>query len=432
MQSNLRSAAAGVLIAGTVFASVISAPPAPALAASSQAAPVGVVALETNSAVDPIGIPLTAPRLSWQLTSSGRGTVQSGYQVRVATSEAGLSSSRRLGQRQGRLACTRSRCLTAAPTSRAPPRTRWQVRVWDGAGQASDWSAPASFETALASVDDWDDAEWIGADTSIPAAWTDYTMTFHASKISGSLGAYFRGRDGGNAYMWQLSQSERSLRPHVKTNGNYSVLTATPFPAGFDFAAEHEYAITVDGTTIVTKVDGAVLDTRTVATHTAPGLVGFRTSGAETGTVSDVKVTSESGEVLVDTTFPSGDRTFTAGTVQGGDLAGRGQHRGLVRVRRRRAAAPHRVRRRQGGGVGARLRGGARPLRAPAQRRSPSATRSSRPAGPTTTSASSTRPTTSPTSSTPATTPSAPRSPTAGTRVASRCSETRSTAPTRR
>ena len=65
VQSNFRSAAAGVLIVGTVFASVISATPVPASAATSQAAPVGVVALETNSAVDPIGIPLTAPRLSW-------------------------------------------------------------------------------------------------------------------------------------------------------------------------------------------------------------------------------------------------------------------------------------------------------------------------------------------------------------------------------
>ena len=319
VQSNLRSAAAGVLIAGTVFASVISAPPVPALAAASQSAAVAVGALETNSAVDPIGIPLTAPRLSWQLTSSGRGAVQSAYQVRVATTEAGLSSPDVWDS--GKVDSDASvEVPYDGPDLEGATAYAWQVRVWDGGGQASDWSTPASFETALATVEDWADAEWIGADTSIPATWTDYTMTFRASKISGSLGAYVRGRDGGNAYMWQLSQSERSLRPHVKTNGGYSVLTATPFPAGFDFAGEHEYSITVDGTTIVTKVDGVVLDTRTVATHTAPGLVGFRTSGAETGTVSDVTVTSESGEVLVDTTFPSGDRTFTAGTVQSGDL----------------------------------------------------------------------------------------------------------------
>ena len=65
MQSNLRNVAAGVLIAGSVFASVVSGPPAPTFAASSQAASIDVGALEANSAVDPIGIPLTAPRLSW-------------------------------------------------------------------------------------------------------------------------------------------------------------------------------------------------------------------------------------------------------------------------------------------------------------------------------------------------------------------------------
>lgn len=319
MLTNFRSAAAGVLIAGAVFASVISTPPTTAFAAAAPTAGVTVGALETNSTADPIGIPLGTPKLSWRLASDSRGTVQSAYQVRVASSEGGLSSPDVWDS--GKVESDASvEVPYGGPDLEGATAYAWQVRVWDGEGQASDWSAPASFETALASVDDWDGAEWIGADTSIPAAWTDSTMTFRASKISGSLGVYLRGRDGGNAYMWQLSQSERALRPHVKTNGSYAVLTAAPFPAGFDFAAEHEYSFTVDGTTIVTEVDGMVLDTRTVATHHAPGLVGFRTSGAETGTVSEVNVTSKSGDVLVDTTFASSDRTFTAGTVQGGDL----------------------------------------------------------------------------------------------------------------
>ena len=93
------------------------------------------------------------------------------------------------------------------------------------------------------------------------------------------------------------------------------------------------------------------------------------------------------------------------------------RHRGVVRLRRRRAAAAHGVRRRQGGRVGAGLRLGARRLRAAAQRRAGRRPASSRRAGPTTTSASSTRPTTSPTSSPTATTRSAPRSATAGTRA---------------
>ena len=145
-------------------------------------------------------------------------------------------------------------------------------------------------------------------------------MTFTASKISGALGVYFRGRDGSNAHMWQLSQSSQSLRPHVKTNGNYAVLSATPFPAGFDFAAAHEYSITVNWHD--RRDEGRRRRPRHPDrdANTAPGLVGFRTSGDEKGTVSDVKVTSKSGSVLLDTTFPSGDRSFTAGTVQGGNL----------------------------------------------------------------------------------------------------------------
>ena len=70
VQPYSRSAAVGLLIAGTVFASVITTPPPPALAATSQASPVGIGALEANSTVDPIGIPLKAPTLSWQLTST--------------------------------------------------------------------------------------------------------------------------------------------------------------------------------------------------------------------------------------------------------------------------------------------------------------------------------------------------------------------------
>lgn len=319
MRPYFRSAAAGVLIAGTVFASVLTAPPAPAVAASRHTDRVAVGALEANSAADPIGIPLTAPRLSWQLASASRGAMQSAYQVRVATSERKLS--RPDVWDSGKVASDASVDVPfGGPELDGATRYAWQVRVWDARGQASEWSDAATFETALAGADDWAGAEWIGADTSIPAEWTDYTMTFTASKISGALGVYFRGRDSGNADMWQLSQSEGSLRPHVKTNGGFAVLPATPFPAGFDFAAEHEYSITVDGATVVTKVDGTVLDTRTVTAHTAPGLVGFRTNGAETGLISDVKVTSESGEVLVDTTFPAGDRTFTSGTVSGGKL----------------------------------------------------------------------------------------------------------------
>ncbi|WP_256206795.1 family 78 glycoside hydrolase catalytic domain [Nocardioides luteus] len=285
---------------------------APTALATGGSVPV-VDELRTNALVDPLGIATTAPALGWQLDSDRRGVTQKAYQIRVATSERRLSApdvwdSRKV--RSGQSVDVRY----AGPALK--PRTDyvWSVRVWDDEDVASAWSEPATFATGLGK-EAWS-ADWIGAETpELGAEWTDYTIEFTASDIGGALGVYFRGKDTENAYMWQFSESDDALRPHVKRNGGYSVLPAEPVPSGFDFAAEHDYAITVAGDTITTTIDGQQLDRRTDATFAGPGIMGFRTNGAEHGLVHDVTVTSADGTALVDTDFPTGDRTFTAGTV---------------------------------------------------------------------------------------------------------------------
>ncbi|MGH3352698.1 MAG: family 78 glycoside hydrolase catalytic domain [Nocardioides sp.] len=283
----------------------------PAQAAADSVPVVGE--LRTNALVDPLGIATTAPTLGWQLESERRGVTQKAYQVRVASSEKKLRSpdvwdSRKVKSKQSVDITYAGRALK--------PRTDyvWSVRVWDDRGRASAWSDPATFSTGLG--DQAWTADWIGAETpELGAEWTDYTIAFTASDISGALGVYFRGQDTENAYMWQLSESDDALRPHVKRDGAYSVLAAKPVPDGFDFAAEHDYEITVEGDRITTTVDGQQLDQRTDATFAGPGVMGFRTNGEESGLVHDVTVTSASDEVLVDTDFPAGDHTFTAGTI---------------------------------------------------------------------------------------------------------------------
>ena len=269
--------------------------------------------LRTNDLDEPLGIPVAAPTLSWQIDSERRGVTQQAYQVRVATDAARLGAPDVWDS--GKVVSDHSVDVRyAGPALKPDSDYVWSVRVWDDQGVASAWSDPAGFGTGLG--DGGWSAQWIGAPADeLGPEWTDYTVAFSASDISGALGVYFRGEDTENAYMWQLSEAEDALRPHVKRNGGYSVLTAKPFPAGFDFAAEHDYAIEVHGTTITTTVDGTVLDRRSDATFDGPGLAGFRTSGAESGLVHDVTITSTDGTVLVDTDFPAGDRTFAAGTV---------------------------------------------------------------------------------------------------------------------
>ncbi|MFD5286274.1 family 78 glycoside hydrolase catalytic domain [Streptomyces rubrogriseus] len=300
--------AALVVVAGEPAAATAASPPA-----SSAVPALSVGDLTTNALDDPIGTALTAPTLGWQLDSTRRGVTQRAYEIHVASSADRLRDPDVWDS--GKVS-TRQSVGVRYDGPALKPRTDyvWSVRVWDGQGNTSPWSEPARFGTGLGDRP-WT-AEWIGAGSrKLGAEWTDYTVEFTASDISGALGVYVRGQDTENAYMWQISDAQKALRPHVKRDGGYSTLQETPFPAGFDFAAEHDYAISVDGDTITTVVDGEQLDRRTVATFGGPGIMGFRTSGAERGLVHDVTVTSEDGTVLVDTDFPADDRTFAAGTV---------------------------------------------------------------------------------------------------------------------
>lgn len=320
MRQHIAGMVAAAVVAATAPAAASAVTPADAQSAAMPPAP-EVGELTVNHLSRPLAIEVSAPTLGWQLDSDRRGVTQQAYEVHVASTAGALEEPDVWDS--GKVDSGRSVDVEYDGPA-LEPRTdyHWAVRVWDDEGTASDWSEPARFGTGLGDQE-WS-AEWIGADTGeIGAEWTDYTVEFTASDISGALGVYFRGEDPEHAYMWQLSEANDSLRPHVK-NAGYSVLDATPFPDGFDFGAEHDYSIAVSGDTITTSVDGTVLDERTDGTFSGPGIMGFRTNGDESGLVHDLTVTSADGSTLVDTDFPDGDRTFDAATVtdQGLEVSG--------------------------------------------------------------------------------------------------------------
>src|SRR5260370_23715309 len=124
---------------------------------------VSVATLRTEYAVDPVGIDVPRPRLSWQLRSAGRDIVQSAYQVQIGADSATLASTTdgALLWDSGRVASDASAQVEyAGPAPRSATRYFWRVRVWDGGGHASPWSAPAYWETGLLALSDWS-ARWI-------------------------------------------------------------------------------------------------------------------------------------------------------------------------------------------------------------------------------------------------------------------------------
>src|SRR5687768_6090766 len=91
--------------------------------------------------VDPIGIDAQAPRLSWQIAAPR----QSAYQVVVD----GMWDSGKVESDQS------IHVAYGGPTLRSRQRCEWKVRVWDGDGEASSWSEPATFEMGLLDRADW-------------------------------------------------------------------------------------------------------------------------------------------------------------------------------------------------------------------------------------------------------------------------------------
>jgi len=138
-----------------LFLTVITGP-----AASSLAADPAAVNLLCEYKVNPLGIDVSNPRLSWQLESSGTGIMQEAYQIQVSRTMEGLASGQGLAWDSGRIASAESihiRYQGERTVSRQ--RYFWKVKIWTSEGESA-WSEPAYWENGLLKPGDWK-ASWI-------------------------------------------------------------------------------------------------------------------------------------------------------------------------------------------------------------------------------------------------------------------------------
>jgi hypothetical protein len=134
----------------------------PALAAGET---IRVAELRCEYLVDPLGIDVLQPRLSWQLRPSDpsrRGVVQSAYQVLVADTEAALQADRGDLWDSGRVKSDQSiNVVYQGKPLASGAICFWKIRIWDEAGRDSTWSKPAKWSMGLLAASDWT-ARWIG------------------------------------------------------------------------------------------------------------------------------------------------------------------------------------------------------------------------------------------------------------------------------
>lgn len=119
--------------------------------------------LRTEYKVNPV-TDATAPRLSWELTSTERNQMQSSYQILVASATDLLVENKADLWNSGQV---KSRATAQIAYGGKPLTSRqlcfWKVRSWNQDGTAGPWSAVNTFEIGLLSKDQWS-AQWIGLD----------------------------------------------------------------------------------------------------------------------------------------------------------------------------------------------------------------------------------------------------------------------------
>jgi hypothetical protein len=112
--------------------------------------------------VDPLGVDSDPPRLSWKLEGDGtRGLGQGAWRVVVASSPGLLDADQGDVWDSGRVESGEQIHVpyTGRPL-RSSEQVFWKVRVWDGEGRVSDWSAPATWTMGVLDPGDWQ-AAWI-------------------------------------------------------------------------------------------------------------------------------------------------------------------------------------------------------------------------------------------------------------------------------
>ena len=127
--------------------------------------------LRAASTIDPVGIDCPTPRLGWELRATVPGThdlSQSGYRILVASSPDELAKNHGSLWDSGRVQSGQRLYIAYG----GQPLTSyqnyyWKVRIWDQAGKASAWSAPAKWTMAVLHPDEWK-ASWIAAEADSP------------------------------------------------------------------------------------------------------------------------------------------------------------------------------------------------------------------------------------------------------------------------
>jgi len=140
--------------------------------ASGEKITIGV--LKCESKIEPIGIDLKNPRLSWIILSDQLNMKQIAYQILVASGKDLLAANKSDLWNSGKVKTDQSVDVKyEGKALKSGLKCYWKVRIWDNKGNVSDWSNLSNWEMGFMNQTDWT-GNWISDGKPIPLKDEDF------------------------------------------------------------------------------------------------------------------------------------------------------------------------------------------------------------------------------------------------------------------
>lgn len=192
------------------------------------ASPLQPAKLTVEYLENPLGIDIKSPRFSWMFTASQPNQHQSAYELIVSDNLNDIKQGKGTIWSTGKINSDQSLHIDYKGNAlQSFTRYYWRVKVYNKDGEASNWSDPAWFETAMLSENDWK-ANWISDGSVKPAKDEDYYQPdrmplfrkeFSAGKKIASARLYISGMGYYEAYLNGKKISDHVLDPGWTTYG---------------------------------------------------------------------------------------------------------------------------------------------------------------------------------------------------------------------
>ena len=126
----------------------------------SQTNEISVYDLKSEYLVNPIGLDVETPRLTWKIKDQRRGAIQKAYKISVGTDSAKVALGKGSHWNTGKVNAEHQMVLYAGKALQAFQKYYWSLTVWDKNDKKVQSDRPASFEMGMMETRNWK-GSWI-------------------------------------------------------------------------------------------------------------------------------------------------------------------------------------------------------------------------------------------------------------------------------